>query len=203
MDLVLVHGTWGRASEWHRPGGAFRVAAGMHGFTVHDFLWSGVLAGVPTTLEGDPDEAANGADDGRLLPWLDAGEKLRWYLTLAGLERPAVLSHSHGLQVVTFATWRGAQFATAVSISGPIRRDMLRARRHAAGCIGHWVQFADPQQDRTIHEGEWFDGDLDQPYALPEGETIETPGLGHSGFFTTPHYWAQAFSLLRGTPPAP
>jgi hypothetical protein len=154
---------------------------------VYDFRWSGVLAGVVTTLPGDPAEAANGADEGALLPWLDAGEKLLLYLEVNALDHDpdlVVWSHSHGLQVVTFACIKGAQFKTAFSISGPIRRDMLRARRIAAARIGTWVQFADPTgTDKTIIEGQWHDGTwpLRAEFTLPEGLTIDTPDSGHSG----------------------
>jgi len=201
-DLLLIHGTWGRAASWHRPGGGFRVAAEQRGWTVHDFLWSGVLAGVPTKLPGDPAEAANGADEGNLLPWLDAGEKLAMFLKFRGLDRPCVLTHSHGIQVVTFSTWRLAEYHHAVSISGPIRRDMQRARRYAKAHIASWTQFADDTgSDQTIIEGEWDDGEwpLKAAFTLPEGETILTPGLGHSGFFASPPWWARALDLLEGS----
>jgi hypothetical protein len=190
--LVTVHGTFGRAAGWHLPGSLLRDMAASRGIAVRDFLWSGVLAGLPTALPGDPAERENGADDGALLPWLDAGEKLDldlWGLTPAN--RPLhVLSHSHGLQVVTFAALRGVEFETAISVSGPIRRDMLRARRAAAHNIRKWVQFADPTgTDRTIIEGELHDGGgLQAVFDLPEGTTIHTPDMGHSGALTD-HYW--------------
>jgi hypothetical protein len=151
---------------------------------------------------GDPAEGENGADSGVLMPWLDAGEKLAMFITLRGLDTPCVLSHSHGLQVVAFSTWRLASYHVAISVSGPIRRDMLRARRYARTRIGAWIQFADPSgQDETIIEGEWFDGEWPEraAYSLPEGETILTPGTGHSGFFSEPTRWGQALDLLEGT----
>src|SRR5258706_10586552 len=158
--------------------------AADRGIPVIDFLWSGILAGVPTDLPGDPMDANIGADDGRLLPWLDAGEKLMLAIHYADLDRRPinVLSHSHGLQVVSYAAARGVQFDTAVSVSGPIRRDMQRARRLAKANIRHWIQYADPTgHDKTIIEGEMFDGNLGAVFELPEGQTILTPGTGHSG----------------------
>jgi hypothetical protein len=185
-NLVLIHGTWGRAQPWHLPGSVLRDEAKARGFTVWDFLWSGLLAGVPTTLPGDPAEATNGADQGLLLPWLDVGEKLVLFLQVNGLLGDPELvawSHSHGLQGLVFACIKGAQFKTAISISGPIRRDMQRARRSAMARIGKWVQFADSTgKDKTIIEGELFDGGLERAtFTLPEGVTIDTPGSGHSG----------------------
>ena len=184
--LLLVHGTWGRAQPWHLPGSPLRAEAEARGFTIYDFLWSGLLAGVPTELPGDPLEAANGADHGMLLPWLDAGEKLHLSLPHVNLlEDPGLVAvtHSHGLQVLAFACVRGALFKTVLSVSGPVRRDMLRARRAAQARIGSWVRFADPTgTDRTILDGELFDGQFERaPFALPEGITVSTPGSGHSG----------------------
>jgi hypothetical protein len=192
MNLVLGHGTWGRSQPWHLPGSALRAEAEGRGFTVYDFLWSGILAGVPTELPGDPLESASGADEGTLLPWLDAGEKLVLQLKAWGLfDDPALccLSHSHMLQVGCFAVLRGARFQTWLSISGPIRRDMQRARRIARDGIGRWVQFADPAalSDTTIVEGQLFDGGGQGPRTrLPEGSTVPTPGTGHSGLVNDP-----------------
>lgn len=179
--VVLVHGTFGRNQPWHHPAGIVASELQALGHEVYDFLWSGLLAGVPTTLPGDPSQAQVGADQGDLLPWLDAGEKLLYFLEVNRLERPCVISHSHGLQVVAFSCWAGAIYDVALSISGPIRRDMQRARRYAKTRIGRWVQFADPDTDWTIKEGEFFDGALGDPVELPEGKTILTPGSGHSG----------------------
>lgn len=180
-EVVLVHGTFGRPHPWHHPGGLVAAELEVLGHSVLDFCWSGLLAGVPTTLPGDSRQAQVGADQGDLLPWLDAGEKLLYFCEVNHLERPCVVSHSHGLQVVAFSCWAGAAYDTAISISGPIRRDMQRARRYAKTRIARWVQFADPDTDWTIKEGELFDGVLGEPVELPEGETILTPGSGHSG----------------------
>ncbi len=195
--LVLVHGTWGRAQPWHLPGGLIRQLCQARGISVLDFKWSGILAGVPTSLPGDPHEAVNGADDGKLLPWLDAGEKLALYLE--NFSNPVdVISHSHGLQVVTFAALKGITFREAISVSGPIRRDMQRARRAARSRIGHWTQYADPTgKDKTIVEGELFDGVVGAEYNLSEGQTILTPGMGHSGALTDPRWLNQMLDLVE------
>jgi hypothetical protein len=190
-NLVLIHGTWGRAQPWHLPGSALRAEAEARGFTVYDYLWSGILGGLGT-LEakaiygpGDPAEHENGADNGMLLPWLDAGEKLALFLAQQGLIGDpdlVALSHSHGLQVLTFACVKGAQFKRATSISGPILPRMQRARRYAMARIGTWRQYADPTgTDRTIIEGELAGLDPHVAFDLPEGQTTDTPGSGHSG----------------------
>lgn len=181
--LVLVHGTHGRSQPWHWAGSPLPMELGLRGFIVFDFLWSGILAGVPTTLPGDPRESITGADQGALLPWLDAGEKLRLYCQANGLECPSVICHSHGLQVVTYAAARGQRFSTVLSLSGPVRRDLQRARRAASGRITRWVQVTDPTgKDRTILEGEAFDGHVGWHLELPEATyNLSAPGQGHSG----------------------
>jgi len=184
--VILVHGTWGRSHPWHHPGGLVTEELQALGHEVLDFKWSGVLAGVPTTLPGDPSAASVGGDQGDLLPWLDAGEKLLLFCELHHEERPCVVSHSHGLQVAAFACWAGAAFDVALSISGPIRRDMQRTRRYAQARIGRWVQYADPSTDWTITERELFDGAVGDLVELPEGTTILTPGAGHSGLLNDP-----------------
>ena len=190
-NLVLVHGTWGRAQPWHFPGSALRLEAHAQGYEVWDFLWSGLLAGIPTELPGDPLDAAVGADNGQLLPWLDAGEKLVLQLQAWGIfEDPALclLTHSHGLQVGTYAVIRGARFRRWVSVSGPVRRDMLRARRRARDGVGKWLQFADPSgADHVIVAGELELGVFGPlAFDLPDGGTIHTPGTGHSGLLNDP-----------------
>jgi hypothetical protein len=190
-DLVLVHGTWSRAAPWHQRESDVTLEAQACGLAVYEFVWSGILGGVrplvkPLLDDGDPAEAKNGADTPELLLWLDAGEKLALFCQAHGLERPHVLSHSHGLQVVTYAAVKGQRFATAVSVSGPVRDDMRRARWIAKEGITRWVQFFDPINDATIREGEAFDGHPGFAGKLLEGESIETPGSGHSGLVLDP-----------------
>jgi hypothetical protein len=167
---------------------------------VDDFLWSGILGGVPTPLPGDPDEKAIGADQGRLLSWLDAGEKLHLYCQVNHLDSPHIISHSHGLQVVIFASAKGQRFGTVISISGPTRRDMDRAMRAGMGNVEKWVQVVDPVSDMTIREGQAADGRLGWSYdiELPGAINIHTPGTGHSGMTLDVKAWNDhgLFALL-------
>jgi len=199
IPLILVHGTWARAAAWHLPGSPFRNECQRLGYVVYDFLWSGVLGGLGTLEShliyghGDPSLKTVGADDGRLLPWYDAGYGLADCVTdiiAAHMVEPCVVSHSHGLQVVAFSCHAGASYNVALSVSGPIRQDMQRARRYAMERIKTWTQFADPNvaEDSTILAGEFFGGG-DATTILPEGTTIPTVGAGHSGLFTAPGFY--------------
>lgn len=206
--VILVHGTWGRDHAWYRPGGALFEALKSRGFDVYSFAWSGFLCGLPTTHPGDPTYAHLGADEGRLVGWLDAGEKLKLFcenlencLDPFGGLRPHVVSHSHGLQVVAFAAALGQRFGTAISISGPIRRDMKRALRAGLGNIERWAQVVDPDDDMTIREGQFGDGEVGWNYDLElQGAiNIHTPGSGHSGMTEDIEAWGRhgLFSLLN------
>lgn len=183
IPLVLVHGTWGRADPWHLAGSELRGEAEAHGLAVHDFLWSGILGGVIMPGIWPPEDPHERWSTPRLAPWLEAGEKLGLFCRLRGLERPHVLSHSHGLQVVAYAAAKGQAFDTWISVAGPVRRDMQRVRRAARPNVRRWIQFVDPLDDQVIREGELFDGELDcRTYAIPEADgTVLTPASGHSG----------------------
>jgi hypothetical protein len=191
-DVLLVHGTWSRTALWHQPFGPLTRELVGRGFTVHQFKWTGILGGVrvlvdPLLERGDADEGDNGADQPELLLWLDAGEKLALFCQARGLARPHVLSHSHGLQVVTYAAVKGQRFAAALSVAGPVRDDMQRARRIARDGIDTWIQFYDPINDPTIRAGEALDGHPGFTGPMPEAAiNINTAGSGHSGLLIDP-----------------
>lgn len=187
-DIVFVHGTWSRSALWHQPHSDVTHEAEGWGFRVHQFKWSGILGGVEAPLhpallpEGDPDEATNGADEPELLLWLDAGEKLVEFCRARGLERPHVLSHSHGRQVTIYALAKGQAFDTIVDISGPVRRDLERARRIGLSNVHRWVHYYDPVNDLTIREGQLFDGKVSGGLTDSHArENIDTSGSGHTG----------------------
>jgi len=177
IPVVLVHGTWSRHADWFLPNANLPVGLATRGFKVIPFLWSGYCGGVP-----DPIIVPPSTDDlkGGLELWRSEGEKLAYFCRVLGLERPHVISHSHGLQVTAFAAASGQAFATALSIAGPIREDMRLVRERARKQIARWVQCVDPHTDWMIHEGECADGNFGWTYDLPEAdETIHTEG--HSG----------------------
>lgn len=159
-----------------------------HGFSVVDFEWSGYCGGVPSPIIVPP------ASDlqGDLELWRSEGEKLALFCRVLGLEAPCVLSHSHGLQVVTFAA-RGSlaqRFGTVLSLSGPVREDMTMMRNQAKPNIARWIQVTDPVSDQTIREGEAFDGHVGWRYELPEADVnLSAPGQGHSGLLTDLAAW--------------
>lgn len=190
--LILVPGTWSRGTAWHHPGSLLWTALEAHGFSVLEFKWSGYCGGVPSPVIVPP--ATDGVR-GALELWRSEGEKLALYCKVIGVERPNILSHSHGLQLVAFAaagtTFLPPQpFATVLSLSGPVRHDMTLTRMQAAPNIAKWIQVTDPIDDTTIREGEGFDGHVGWNYHVPEAAVnIDAPGHGHSGLTTDLAAW--------------
>lgn len=191
--LILVPGTWNRGTAWHHSGSLLWNALEAHGFEVLEFKWSGYCGGVPDPVIVPP--VTDGLR-GELELWRSEGEKLALYCKAIGVERPWVLSHSHGLQLVMFAaagtTWLPPQFFdTVLSLSGPVRQDMALTRSQARPNIRKLIQVTDPVSDQTIREGEAFDGHVGWQYHLPEADVnIDAPGHGHSGLTTDPNSWA-------------
>jgi pimeloyl-ACP methyl ester carboxylesterase len=200
-SVVVVHGTFGRSQGWHREGSPLWTALVDRGFRPIRFLWSGVLAGVPTLLSDCDDELFGQA---QLLPWLCAGEKLELFCRVNGLERPHVVCHSHGLQVLSFAAALGQRFDTVLSLSGPIRGDMQAVRQAARPNINRLVHTFDPAGDRTIREGMWFDGRVSTSLELPEADlNIPARGYGHSGLTTAVTGWSELDLWDYFSPPIP
>ena len=193
--LLLVHGTYGRSTGWHKPSSNLWTALESKGFTPIEFLWSGWCGGIPSPVIVSPD-----TDDlkGSLRLWQSEGEKLALFCQRLGLEAPDVISHSHGLQIVAFAAsgvgglCLAQTFGTVLSLSGPVRQDMAWVRDRAKSHIRRWVQVYDPVGDLTIREGEAFDGEVGWHYALPEADVnVEARGQGHSGLCTDVQAWGR------------
>jgi hypothetical protein len=185
---VLVHGTDGlkSAANWWRPASPFVSMLHYHGRTLLDeadpFWWSGVLGGTTAAPPYNPDDAW--ARDRRLVLWSDAGMKLRWYLDAKAHGEPVdVVCHSHGGAVLVFALLYGAKIRNVVSVSSPIRNDMLVHRAEATKrLLGRLLHFFD-NTDMTQAEG--CIGDGLYPLILnrlwPEPALcVEQAGNGHS-----------------------
>ena len=185
--LVLIHGTWSRYKDWHLKGSPLRAALEARGFLVYDFLWSGYCGGVPSPVIVPQDAPEI---KGELMLWQSEGEKLLYLCRALQYEAPDVISHSHGLQVVSFAAASGQTFGTVLSLSGPVRKDVEPWRKLARPNIQKWIQVVDPEDDMTIREGLAFDGHFGWVYHLPEADqNIEVPGYGHSGLILDIAAW--------------
>lgn len=124
ITLISVHGTHGLSHQtFWRPESLFQGAARSNGFIVLDdpFRWSGDLAVEDYT------------------PWQVAASALCWYCRANHLEAPAVLSHSHGAQVVAYAASWGQRFSAWLDIEGPVRNDLADIYASALRHIGHWT----------------------------------------------------------------
>lgn len=168
-ELVVVHGTWGLDRGWWRAESLLMQAAVRAGCVLPDpadpYLWSGEL-GV--------------RDHG---PWTSAAHALIWYCAAKQLERPNLLTHSHGIQVAAYAAAWGQKFGLVVDVSGPPRFDMEAVYAAAKANIAHWMHVWN-EGDMVILEGQVGAG-------RPEGyirtmaaadQNVEIPrGFGHSG----------------------
>jgi hypothetical protein len=189
--VVFVMGTWGLSQSWWRPSSPLAQAFGAKGIPTftEPFKWSGELGGI-VGYPSDPEEEFN---DRQLTPWMVAGHALRWYCRAQGWGERAVhaVAHSHGLQVLAFAAAFGQHFATAISVSGPIRHDMRPVRLKARPMIDRWLHLYDPE-DLTIIEGEFLDGHIGPVYELPEADlNLRIAGFGHSGILEAPTAWTE------------
>ena len=123
--------------------------------------------------------------------WHSEGEKLALFCQVHSLEAPALLTHSHGLQVGVFAASGGQKFTNWLSLSGPVREDMAQYRVLAKNNITKWTQVVDREGDMVIREGQSFDGHFGWMFDLPEADVqIEAPGQGHSGLTLDIDAWA-------------
>ena len=185
--VILNHGTWSRETDWHKPGFPMWKMLADRGYTVLEFKWSGYCGGIPGPVIVPPSTAQI---LGFLQLWKSVGEKLTLFCQRLGLERPHVISHSHGLQGTMWSA-AGTDFVapqlfdTVLSLSGPVRPDMQAVRERAVANITKLVQVTDPISDWTIREGELFGhalAHLGWNYKLPEAHVnIDAPGHGHSG----------------------
>lgn len=185
MLIIPVHGTFTvptKGMAWHMKGSAFHTAAkaagldyvnGEHG----PFEWSGDLDGALAGKRAHTD-------------WEAAGKALRYYMHDLPYEDRNVVTHSHGLQVALFAAAQGTKFRRLVSITGPIRQDLMAVAKQAKPNIGPWLHLYCPT-DMV----QWMGGcALDLSLRWPKREhplataNLRVPKVGHSGLLSDSRY---------------
>jgi len=174
IPLVVVHGTWGvtHASFWTGDS-LFQRRARERGLAPPDehFWWSGDLC------LADP------------LQWQIAASALCWYCRAHGLEAPAAITHSHGIQVLAYAAKYGQRFSSVVDIEGPVRRDLFDVYTAASKNIGAWLHTWNGG-DSIILAGEFPAAGEATALMPPPAENMEiNPAHGHSGLFIDLHDW--------------
>jgi hypothetical protein len=162
-------------AAWWRPGSAFIAMLKAHDLSVlneqEPFRWAGRLGGFDDIAPPDAMDAY--ADSSAMVQWSMAGWALKWYISAmlpAPISQPEVdvVAHSHGGQVAAFAAIYGARFRRLVTVSTPVRRDMLRQRRVLREYTQRWLHFY-CNTDQTQAEGVIGDGEL---HGLPSGDML-------------------------------
>src|SRR5216684_1758334 len=173
IPLVVVAGTWGFHDFW-QPQSAWGRRATERGFLLnHDpFRWSGDLV----------------VRDHQ--PWQIAASSLTWYLAAKHLAAPAVLVHSHGIQIVTYAASYGQRFGHVLDIEGPPRSDMEEVYVAALPNMLSWTHLWN-SGDSILIAGEVGEGAGEVTYLMKHATTnLEIPSkFGHSGLFGDLKAW--------------
>lgn len=186
--LVCVPGTWGfdgdlarLGIDWWQPDSRLAQYLATQGyvnqFAPRTFTWSTAL------------------DIGKPLNWKSGGITLFVWLVppLCPEQRvrpddTRVLAHSHGGQAALYAAGvAGLKIQSLVTVSTPVRRDVLRDVMPAAReNIGHWTHFYS-EWDWTQAAGSVLDGRLGVFRQMPDADVnIMVPKAGHSKLLHDP-----------------
>lgn len=185
-SLFLIAGTWGGGWAEETDPQSFRVFLRLMGFRCSRIEWSENVDGVPAVL------AAAGNRD-----WISGGYSVRYRLRDVPYEDRNVLTHSHGIASLLYATtYQNPKSDTppipirnAVCICPPPREEFLRMAMTAlqSGMLGSLrVVYADGF-DFWALAGQWFDGhwgfrrkwDIDHLHFFQHG----IKDIGHSRVF--------------------
>lgn len=199
MRWLPIQGTWGwgRGSDhrWWQNGSPFVAFLAERGFTLlgadDPFVWTTDLNGV---WFGD-----------KHIDWQCGGINLRQYIKppLHAVSVNAddyvpfadrnLITHSHGLQPVLYAAAAGLRIRTLVSVTGPVRDDMMAVAEKARPNIGRWIHLCSDHSDRIQTLGALLDGrfGIVREHPLAD-QNVPIAGVGHSGLLENQahfHYW--------------
>jgi len=192
LPIAGTHGWHGETSpsDWYHPQSPFVLFLAAHDLQhlcpERPFVWS-------TDLDGAPFSGSDHTD------WKAAGWALYDYLVPATVHCATVLhdrnviAHSHGLQAVLYASANGLTINTLVSVSSPVRKDMMEVARKARPNIGYWLHLHSDNSDRVQWFGEIGDGAFGIVREHPLADRNDAvPSVGHSDILFKPedfHYW--------------
>ena len=188
--LILVTGTWG--GTWAQQGSMFRLLLASERIRVPEcFEWSGDVSGVPSLTA-----------NGRHSDWRAGAASLTYFLRGFPYEQRNVLCHSHGGQLAAYAAAeKDCWIRRLLTISTPVRSDMLPVWVQAKPNIGHWTHVASKRGDWMLRLGEMFDGGWGWRRTMPSADcNILIPRIGHSGLLTDRdhfHHWPSLLSTIK------
>ncbi len=145
--------------------------------------------------------------------WLVAGRNLYAWLRppvtdsddYVPVRHRNLIAHSHGLQVVLYACASGLKINRLITVSGPVRRDMMSIAEAARPNIGKWLHVHSDRTDRTQWFGEFGDGVIGIIRQHPLADiNVPIVGVGHSQILNSPaelHWWDDGglIQFLRST----
>jgi hypothetical protein len=184
MLIVPVHGTFtvpSKGIEWFQKGSAVHAAiteAGYDFARLNDpFQWSGDLDGSFAGKRSHTD-------------WEAAGRSLRYYLNDLPYNERNLVTHSHGLQVALYAAAQGARFRRLISVTGPVRTDMMDTAHEGRVNVGPWTHIYSPGDKMQWLGSVCFDLKLHWPKREHPLATrnIKIEGVGHSGLLSDPKH---------------
>ncbi len=184
-----IPGTWAAKHDekWWLPDSPFALhlrKLGLAPLKSRPFVWSTDINGGLFSFF----QASKHSD------WDAAGAALSFYLAGTRLEDRNIIAHSHGLQAVLYACANyGVRLNTLISVSSPIRKDMVEVSEKARPNIGYWTHVHSDSSDRTQWFGTLFDGALGIVRAHPLADlNVKIPKVGHSDILKKSknfHHW--------------
>jgi pimeloyl-ACP methyl ester carboxylesterase len=139
---LLVHGTFARNEPWWRPGGDF------HSYLINDGVRPDLYAGQ------DPFEWTGGYSDADRAM---AADDLKNWLTAHNIQKPYLITHSHGGSVAMLASQNGLDIGPLVLLSCPVHFPKYMPDFNRVGKIVSihvkfdWVIFLDGGGQRFNH----------------------------------------------------
>jgi hypothetical protein len=131
--------------------------------------------------------------------WIAGGAALRWYIKGHNLDDSDVniIAHSHGLQVVAYASEQGLKINHLISVGSPVRRDMEEVYKRMN--VRRWLHIFDGNNDRIQWAGQLGDGFLSRRLKNSYANfNHPLPNIEHSRVLSDPdafHYWKDMFWL--------
>lgn len=155
---IAVHGTWDLGTDsWWRHGSNFCKLAAQHGLSCSEefesFYWSGVVDGISLKSLFTLGFLSDSHDT-----WRASGLALKNRLRYVPLKDRNIIVHSHGLQVLAYAS---IEVNNIISVGSPIRHDLAELYTLLRNNSNAWMHIYDSSWDRMgilgqISDGKWF-----------------------------------------------
>lgn len=197
---VCVSGTWAwrdqdKPTAWFNSTSPFAQQLAVAGYAplrTWPFLWTTKLNGTDGWRRWFARFIPRAWERGDHVDWIAGGEALYSYCEAAKWP-DLVIAHSHAGQVVAYAcARRGLQIPLLITVSTPVRSDLLLEYAATRERVGRWIHLFDPDADPIAWAGGFGDGHVSASRIMPQAENYPLTGAGHSGALNDPRI-AQAW----------